>query len=294
LKVIFWVHVNDSDSQFLTVSFYNAANDEKIGSERYVKSYTNATCMYTLPFDTTFAWYAVANDSMQENRSNIWFFTTRQRPPLNKKPIADAGGPYKVRVGQTFNLNGSESYDPDSNQSLLFYRWNFGDGTSEILAENPMHNYSNAGVFTVVLTVVDRDGRSNLTSTSVTVAGALSENKPPVPIISLPTGLRTNQLETFNATSSYDPDGAIVVYRWDYNGDGIYETNWTSNPLGSFVYANSGSYFVTLQVKDDTNVVNSTHVTVVVVAPPKKSPGFETLGILVALLITVALLRKRQ
>ncbi len=294
LKVTLWVRVNDSDSQFLTVYYYNAANDEKIGTAQYVKSYTNASVLYTLPFDTTFAWYAVSNDSMQENRSDIWFFTTRQRPPLNKKPIADAGGPYKVRIGQTFFLNGSKSYDPDSNLSLLFYRWNFGDGTSEILAENPTHNYSNAGVYTVVLTVVDRDGRSNLTSTTVTVAGALSDNMPPVGIISPPSGLRTNQVERFNATSSYDSDGTIVSYRWDYNGDGVYETNWTSTSQGSFVYASAGSYVVTLQVKDDTNAVNSTTALVVVVAPPKKSPGFEAAGILVALMITVALLRKRQ
>lgn len=200
----------------------------------------------------------------------------------------------KYHVDQTFTLDGSKSYDPDSNLSLLFYRWNFGDGTSEILSENPMHNYSNAGVYTVVLTVVDRDGRSNLTSTTVTVAGALADNKPPVAIISPPSGLKTNQLERFNATSSYDSDGTIVAFRWDYNGDGVYETNWTSSPQGSFVYTKAGSYVVTLQVKDDTDAVNSTTALVVVAAPPKKSPGFEAAGILVALMITVALLRKRQ
>jgi parallel beta-helix repeat protein len=294
LKVHFWVRVNDSDSQFLTVYFFNAANDELIGTARSVRPSTNATCQYTLAFDTTFAWYAISNDSLQENRSNIWFFTTRQRPPLNKKPIADAGGPYRVRVGQTFALNGSKSYDPDSNLSLLFYRWNFGDGTSEILAETPQHNYTSAGTYTVVLTVVDRDGRSNLTSTTVTVSGALADNKPPIPVITPIRSTRTNTFVIFNATGSSDTDGLIVAYRWDFNGDNIYESNWSSSATSSYVYSHAGSYMVRLQVKDDTDAVNSTTTSVLITAPPKKSPGFEVVGVLAAVIISMVLLRKRQ
>ncbi len=294
LKVTLYVHVNDTDSPFLTVSFFNAANDQKLGTARYVRNNTNASCLYILPFDTTFAWYAISNDSMQENRSNIWFFTTRQRPPLNKKPIADPGGPYRVRRDQLFAFDGSGSYDPDSNASLLFYRWNFGDGTSEILAKNPVHNYTKTGLYTVTLTVVDVDGRSNFSTTTVTVAGNLSENLPPVAVIAAVPHFLTNQLVLFNASGSYDTDGTVVAYHWDFNGDGVYETDWNSAPYGSYVFSKAGSYTVVLQVKDDTGTVTTANAAAVVAAPPKKTPGFEVAGVLAATAVALVLLRKRK
>jgi len=294
LKVTLFVHVNDTDSPYLTVTFYNAANDQKLGTERYVKNNTNASCLYTFPFDTTFAWYAVSNDSLQENRSDIWFFTTRQRPPLNKKPVADPGGPYRVRIDQLFTLDGSGSFDPDSNQSLLFYRWNFGDGTSEILAKNPAHNYSKAGIYNITLTVVDVDGRSNFSRTTVTVAGALSDNKPPVAVIAPTASLLVNQFALFNASGSYDTDGSVVSYRWDYNGDGVYDTDWNPSPFGSYVYSTAGSYAVILQIKDDTGTVTTANAGATVAAPPKKTPGFEVAGVLGATAVALVLLRKRK
>ncbi len=54
---------------------------------------------------------------------------------------------------------------------------------------------------------------------------------------------------TFNATASYDPDGTIVSYDWDF-GDG----NTDSGEIVEYAFASVGNYTVTLTVTDDTGV----------------------------------------
>ena len=126
LKVTLLVKVIDLDSSIIPeVSFYNAENNIKIGSVRNVLTGMNASCRLTLPFDTTYAWYVIANDSLQENRSDVWFFTTKQRPPENQKPVSNPGGPYIKRLNQPVSFNGSQSMDPDG--TIIFYRWNLFD-----------------------------------------------------------------------------------------------------------------------------------------------------------------------
>ena len=59
----------------------------------------------------------------------------------------------------------------------------------------------------------------------------------------------------FNASLSYDPDGYIVSYEWDF-GDGNI-TNTTEEKI-NHSYSEVGSYKVTLTVKDDKGAKNST------------------------------------
>jgi rhamnogalacturonan endolyase len=60
---------------------------------------------------------------------------------------------------------------------------------------------------------------------------------------------------TFNASASYDPNGIIVGYRWDF-GDGQNATGTTPNV--THVYAAPGIYTVNLTVIDNCGLTNST------------------------------------
>jgi len=64
----------------------------------------------------------------------------------------------------------------------------------------------------------------------------------------IPTYPETYEIVTFNATESYDPDGYIVQYTWDF-GDG--NVTSTSNPIITHVYEMYGEYDVTLTVMDN-------------------------------------------
>ncbi|MFN3346355.1 MAG: PKD domain-containing protein, partial [Candidatus Bipolaricaulaceae bacterium] len=52
----------------------------------------------------------------------------------------------------------------------------------------------------------------------------------------------------FDASASFDPDGAIVSYIWSF-GDGFWEE--TGDPQISHIYGQPGEYWVQLVVEDD-------------------------------------------
>lgn len=77
---------------------------------------------------------------------------------------------------------------------------------------------------------------------------AIFTHTPPEPIVNLIT--------TFNASKSYDPDGFIVSYEWDF-GDGTAIVT-EADPITTHVYTKPGNYTVTLTVTDDDGLYNST------------------------------------
>ncbi|MFO7991635.1 MAG: S8 family serine peptidase [Thermoplasmata archaeon] len=75
----------------------------------------------------------------------------------------------------------------------------------------------------------------------------------------LSKALRSENLYHFSALGSYDPDGEIVSYHWDF-GDG-------SNATGMYVdheYSEAGEYVVTLTVTDDDGTVSTVEYLIVV------------------------------
>ena len=77
----------------------------------------------------------------------------------------------------------------------------------------------------------------------------------------IPENPVVNQTITFNASSSYDPDGTIVSYKWDF-GDGNITS--TTEPIITHSYASAGDYIVNLKVADNYGATNSTNKTVTV------------------------------
>lgn len=293
LTVTLWVKVVDVDSSIISeVSFYNAVTNAKIGSVRNVPSGKNASCTFTLPFDTTYAWYAIANDSLQHNQSDIWFFTTKQRPPENKKPVANPGGPYVTKLNQSITFDGSQSMDPDG--TIIFYRWNFGDGSSQILDKTPKHTYSDPGVYRVTLTVVDNDGRSSMANTTATIQGSIFVNTPPVAALVAPTAAVIDQEITFDASLSNDTDGTIIGYRWDFDDDGVFDTDWLTTPFITTTFSSAGSYVVTVEVKDEMDATSAFSTTVIVQETQNNTPGFDIIFMVLSLFICGWLYSKRK
>ncbi len=72
----------------------------------------------------------------------------------------------------------------------------------------------------------------------------------------------TGENVTFNASSSYDPDGIIVSYDWDF-GDGSYGTGVVT----THAYVAEGSYTVSLQVIDNDGFSDTAQATIHARAP---------------------------
>lgn len=106
------------------------------------------------------------------------------------------------------------------------------------------------------------------TSFQVTSPGVIvpPPNRAPVAKASAnPSRVEVDQTVSFDASGSYDPDGSIVNYLWDFNGDGI---NDASGMRANWRYDRAGTYTVRLQVTDNMGAVSSALVNVQVVAPP--------------------------
>jgi len=163
-------------------------------------------------------------------------------------------------TSETVTFNASASYDPDG--WIVGYAWNFGDGNtgSGVIAT---HAYVENGTYTVTLNVTDNDGLSNTVSKSITVL-----NRPPVAIFTeSATSAPTGTVIHFNASDSYDPDGWIVSYAWNF-GDGFTGTGVTID----HAYADNGTYTVTLTVTDNDGATGLvTHTKTISNRPPEAS-----------------------
>ena len=140
-------------------------------------------------------------------------------------------------AGLTCDFDASGSYDPDG--SIVSYEWNFGDGVTDS-GVAPSHTFPADNTYNVSLTVTDDDDATDTDSQGVTVSSA---NEPPVASF---TYVCTDLACDFDASASYDPDGTIVSYEWDFG-----DTNSGSGATPSYEYASAGTYEVTLTVTDN-------------------------------------------
>ncbi|MBI2148313.1 PKD domain-containing protein [Candidatus Woesearchaeota archaeon] len=174
-----------------------------------------------------------------------------------KNPSAVIDAQANAKVGDFVLFRGDRSFDPDGN--IVNYEWDFGDG---IKANGPVvqHQYNLAGNYAVSLTVTDNDGLKNAVVVFVNVVNQNVLNQVPVAVIEL-SAANLIAGEPFDAKGikSFDPDGNIVNYEWDF-GDGR-----THNGVNArLIYPNPGNYKITLTVTDDKGAKGTTSTNVVV------------------------------
>ncbi len=90
-------------------------------------------------------------------------------------------------------------------------------------------------------------------------------NQPPTASFALSgSPVSTSTPVTFDASGSKDPDGNIVKYEWDLDGNGTYETSTGSTATVTKTYAAEGTYQVGLRVTDNGAATATTTRTLVV------------------------------
>jgi len=71
------VDVCDPDGDPMDVTFHNASDNSIIGTDFGVPAGTNASVKWeSLSYNKTYSWYAIADDSLDETKSDTWSFTT--------------------------------------------------------------------------------------------------------------------------------------------------------------------------------------------------------------------------
>lgn len=156
------------------------------------------------------------------------------------------------RIPFEISFDASASADPDGG-AIQQYLWDFGNGNTAEGAQ-VSHIFSEPGIFSVVLTVVDNEG---VTAESLAVVRALGA---PVAVLNVE---ETEGLQPFhfvaNAAGSEDLDGGGLSYFWSF-GNGDTATGSSAN----YFFEQPGIYTVSLVVTDDEGdrVVLSQEITV--------------------------------
>ncbi len=128
---------------------------------------------------------------------------------------------------------------------IVSYEWDFGDGSPLGTGIDPTHIYTALGIYNIILTVTDTQGATDSDNCTITV---LQSGQPPVADAGGPYfGSEGSQI-TLDASKSYDPDGDELEYRWDFNADGVWDTNWLSSPFVNHTWGDDHKGTVALQV----------------------------------------------
>ncbi|MGD8644481.1 MAG: PKD domain-containing protein, partial [Chromatiales bacterium] len=163
-------------------------------------------------------------------------------PPMNGAPTADPGGPYTGEPGVEIQFDGSGSTDPNPTDTLT-YSWDFGDGGVGS-GVSPVHTYTAAGPYDVMLTVSDGQGAEDMATTTATIE-APPANRAPTADAGGPYSGETGASIQFDGRGSSDPDGNVLRYSWDF-GDGTTDSGATP----THVYSVADDYTVRLVVSD--------------------------------------------
>ncbi|MDD1653646.1 MAG: PKD domain-containing protein, partial [Methanomicrobiales archaeon] len=141
---------------------------------------------------------------------------------------------------RTVTLDAGNSYDPDG--TIVSYLWDLGDGSSA-MGSVVTHSYVTGGQYTVTLTAIDNAGGRSSSSLRV---GVNSPQPPVSQLLASPTSGTVPLTVSFNGQQSYDPDGSIALYAWNF-GDGTGSQGLQT----SHTYRAQGTYSVTLTVTDN-------------------------------------------
>jgi PKD repeat protein len=161
------------------------------------------------------------------------------------------------------------SYDPDG--EIVKWEWNFsGDDESPIGGHgwedftdtqgDTWHTYSNNGTKIAHLRVTDNHGNKDVAMIKIKLRSDL--NAAPVAELEADPMLgMAPLLVNFDASASYDPDGTVVSYAWDFDGDGSNE-EVGSSPQTSYSFNVAGTFIVSVEVTDNDGAKSSAGVAI--------------------------------
>jgi len=192
---------------------------------------------------------------------------------INQPPTASATAtPTTGKAPLTVQFTGSGT---DIDGFIQIYHWDFDDGNTSTL-QHPTHTFQSPGTYLTTLLVIDNEGAASTDTVIITV---LPVNQPPVASIECTATAFTGETILFDASESFDVDGDVVSYRWDYGPESswpwdTWDTNWGSSPYSTHTYESPGSYVVRVQVRDNDGATDIANVLLTINTAYPISIGF--------------------
>ncbi|MBE7173469.1 MAG: PKD domain-containing protein [Williamsia sp.] len=152
----------------------------------------------------------------------------------------------------------------DQSAGAVQWLWNFGDGSATSTQQNPSHNYTTAGEYTVTLTITTASGCQN----TVSKTSFVKIIKPTVSIGTAPAGgCVPFVFNPYPATNAVDGLASVL---WDFGEGGA--TSTTYSP--TYTYNNPGNYTVKLKITTQGGCTDSVTLANAVVTGTKATVDF--------------------
>jgi subtilisin-like proprotein convertase family protein len=170
---------------------------------------------------------------------------------VTRAPVASfTATPNPTPLNQAVSFNGSASSDPDG-QPLTKFEWDLdGNGSFETdtgTTPTASRSFAVNGTTAVKLRVTDAAGATGTHTVNVVASNGV----PFAALSAAPNPAVAGQSVLLDASASNDPDGTIVKYDWDLDGNGTFESTTGAVPTRSHAYPNPGSFSVGVRVTDN-------------------------------------------
>ena len=169
---------------------------------------------------------------------------------------ADMGGVATELYASLAIINGKPAisyYSGPTDGDLMLVRALDADGTAWA-APLTIDSTDNAGSFSNLVMIGAEPGISYLDETSWQLKYATcvgGGNLAPVAFVDVAGGnLLPGQPVAFDASRSYDPDGAIELFEWDFDGDQVFEVQTGASPTAEHSFGNPGEYLIAVHAVD--------------------------------------------
>lgn len=164
---------------------------------------------------------------------------------INEAPRPEIKAPEFVQLGEVFTLDGSKSYDPDG--QIVDYVWHIGRDTI-LKGSMVQYAFKKFQDRPIKLRVKDNSDVENSVAEDEFM---IHINRGPVAVAGEDKLISPERPATFRATKSFDPDGEIIEYEWQF-GDQV-----KSGPVVRHGFAEPGDYMAVLRVVDNTGRAES-------------------------------------
>ena len=267
LNCNFYSTATDSDGVISSVNWnFGDGATETISNPTHVYA-QNGTYAVTLT--------VTDNDGATDCITKQVTVTSPVTQPQNKAPTAS----FKVEQlnASTYTFT-STSADVDG--TITGYEWRIDEGNVLSTSKTFTHTFTDAGTYTVVLTVTDNEGATDSAAYVVRISASnnnnsnnnssnnnSNNNQQTTDVITINAGgtvtTYVNTPVEFTGAAT-DSDGYISIYAWDFDGDGTYDVESINPITANYTYTTPGVYTAVFKVVDNKGRTKTANRTIIV------------------------------
>ena len=166
-----------------------------------------------------------------------------------------------------FTFDARQTVNPTGGGNL-FFRWNFGEGSSwdsQLSKESlKTKRFMKPGHYVVTLYAVNSRGFEDTTFYDVTIGLGKSAPRPVIRMVPDTGNFLTRFMFDARLTRDDEDSLSTLKFKWDFNGDGFYDTPYDTATVAYHVFGAEGQFKPIVEVIDPTGIRATAFASVVV------------------------------